>query len=138
MSAKDSIAIQSCELFEEEFNDFLALYPIPPAYHVILPKSNQTVFDAPPGYVGLYTYSFSLANLRLPLTEFFCKVLEYFQIHISRLNPFGCAKLTTFVVMCKTYGCESTIELFQRFFNLCRGGKWLNFAKRPEKHKSSP
>ncbi|GJY49485.1 hypothetical protein Tco_0439441 [Tanacetum coccineum] len=103
--AKDSIAIQTCELSEEEFNDFLALYPIPPAYHVILPKSNQTIFDAPPGYV-----------------------------HISRLNPFGCAKLTTFVVMCKAYGCEPTVELFQGFFNLCRAGKWLTFTKRPEKH----
>ncbi|GJZ03071.1 hypothetical protein Tco_0521032 [Tanacetum coccineum] len=103
--AKDSIAIYTCELFEEEFNDFLALYPIPPAYQVILPKSNQTVFDAPPGYV-----------------------------HISRLNHFGCTKLTTFVVMCKAYGCEPTVELFRGFFNLCRAGKWLTFAKRPEKH----
>ncbi|GJR68255.1 hypothetical protein Tco_0649132 [Tanacetum coccineum] len=107
MSAKDSIAIQTYELSEEEFNDFLALYPIPHAYHVILPKSNQTIFDAPPGYVRLYTYSFSLANLRLPLTEFFCEVLEYFQ---------------------------PTVELFRGFFNLRRGGKWLTFAKRPEKH----
>ncbi|GJQ98659.1 UBN2 domain-containing protein [Tanacetum coccineum] len=56
----------------EEFNDFLALYPVPSEYHVILPKSNQTVFNAPPGYVGLYTHSFSLVNLRLPLTKFFC------------------------------------------------------------------
>ncbi|GJW29236.1 hypothetical protein Tco_0046111 [Tanacetum coccineum] len=79
MSAKDSIATQTCELSKEEFNDFLTLYPIPSEYRVILPKSNQTIFDAPPGYVGLYTHSFSLANLRLPLTEFFCEVLEYFQ-----------------------------------------------------------
>ncbi|GJT43136.1 hypothetical protein Tco_0951851 [Tanacetum coccineum] len=71
--AKDSIAIQTCELYEEEFNEFLALYHIPPAYHVILPKSNQTIFDASPGYVRLYTHSFSLANLRLHLTEFFCE-----------------------------------------------------------------
>ncbi|GJX86220.1 hypothetical protein Tco_0336994 [Tanacetum coccineum] len=33
----------------EEFNDFLTLYPISSKYHVILPKSNQTIFDAPPG-----------------------------------------------------------------------------------------
>ncbi|GJS25670.1 retrovirus-related pol polyprotein from transposon TNT 1-94 [Tanacetum coccineum] len=38
---------------EEEFNNFLALYPVPSKYHVILPKSNQTIFDAPPEYVGL-------------------------------------------------------------------------------------
>ncbi|GKE60045.1 hypothetical protein Tco_1510412, partial [Tanacetum coccineum] len=99
--AKDSIVIQTCDLSEEELNDFLALYPIPHAYHVILPKSSQTVFDAPPGYVGLYTHSFSLANLKLPLTEFFCEVLEYFYIHISRLNLFGCAKLTTFLLCVK-------------------------------------
>ncbi|GKB90466.1 hypothetical protein Tco_0962738 [Tanacetum coccineum] len=77
--AKDSIAIQTCELYKEEFNDFLALYAISLPYHVILPKSNQTVFDAPPGYVELYTHSISISNLRLPLTEFFCEVLEYFQ-----------------------------------------------------------
>ncbi|GJZ83569.1 hypothetical protein Tco_0648742 [Tanacetum coccineum] len=63
--------------------------PIPSSYHVILPKSNQTVLDAPPRYVRLYTHSLSLANLRLPLTKFFCEVLEYFLVHISRLNPFS-------------------------------------------------
>ncbi|GJY36868.1 hypothetical protein Tco_0422246 [Tanacetum coccineum] len=83
MSAKDSIATQTCELSKEEFNDFLTLYPIPSEYRVILPKSNQTIFDALPGYVGLYTHSFSLANLRLPLTEFFCEVLEYFQVTVD-------------------------------------------------------
>ncbi|GJW84836.1 hypothetical protein Tco_0157981 [Tanacetum coccineum] len=46
---KDSIATQTCELSKEEFNDFLTLYPIPSEYHVILPKSNQTIFDALPG-----------------------------------------------------------------------------------------
>ncbi|GKF82732.1 hypothetical protein Tco_0244388, partial [Tanacetum coccineum] len=79
MSVKDSITTQTCELSQEEFNDFLAHYLIPSKDHVNLPKSNQTIFEAPPGYVGLYTQSFSLANLRLPLTEFFCEVLEYFQ-----------------------------------------------------------
>nr|GFA00359.1 hypothetical protein [Tanacetum cinerariifolium] len=104
MSAKDSITTQTCELSQEEFNNFLSLYPIPSKYHVILPKSNQTVFDAPPRYVGLYTHSFSLANLRLPRTKFF------------------------------SYGCEPYIDLFYGFFDLCRAGKWLTFAKRSEKH----
>nr|GEW06619.1 hypothetical protein [Tanacetum cinerariifolium] len=53
MSAKDSIAIQTCELSKEELNDFLTLYPIPSRYRVILPKSNQTVFDAPPRFIYL-------------------------------------------------------------------------------------
>ncbi|GJW32015.1 hypothetical protein Tco_0052047 [Tanacetum coccineum] len=51
MSAKDSITTQTCELSKEEFNDFLTLYPIPSEYRVILPKSNQIVFDAPPRFI---------------------------------------------------------------------------------------
>ncbi|GKD10969.1 hypothetical protein Tco_1190654 [Tanacetum coccineum] len=131
MSAKDSITTQTSELSQEEFNDFLTLFHVPSEYCVILPKSNQTVFDAPPGYVELYTHSFSLANLRLPLTEFFYEVLKYFQVHILRLNPFGCAKLTTFVVMCKAYGCEPSVDLFRGFFNLCRADSIIP-AKYPQ------
>ncbi|GJT69210.1 hypothetical protein Tco_1028496, partial [Tanacetum coccineum] len=56
-----------------ELNEFLSSYPIPSEYDVILPTSTQTIFDVPPGYVGLYTHSFSLANLWLPLTDFFCE-----------------------------------------------------------------
>ncbi|GJW61899.1 hypothetical protein Tco_0111234 [Tanacetum coccineum] len=113
MSAKDTIAVQRCGLSAKELNEFLSFYPIPSEYDVILPTSTQTIFDAPPGYVGLYTHSFSLANLRLPLTDFFCEVLQYFKVHISRLNPFGCAKLTTFIIMCKAYGCEPSVDLFR-------------------------
>ncbi|GKC97632.1 hypothetical protein Tco_1167907 [Tanacetum coccineum] len=63
MSAKDTIAVQRCGLSTKELNEFLSSYPIPSEYDAILPKSTQTIFDAPPSYVGLYTYSFSLANL---------------------------------------------------------------------------
>ncbi|GJW53860.1 hypothetical protein Tco_0097945 [Tanacetum coccineum] len=51
MSVKDSVTTQTCELSKEEFNDFLTLYPIPSEYRVILPKSNQTIFDAPPRFI---------------------------------------------------------------------------------------
>nr|GEY85355.1 hypothetical protein [Tanacetum cinerariifolium] len=75
MSAKDTIAVQRYGLSAKELNEFLSSYPIPSEYDVILPTSTQTIFDAPPGYVGLYTHSFSLANLRLLLSDFFCERL---------------------------------------------------------------
>ncbi|GJR76926.1 hypothetical protein Tco_0089291 [Tanacetum coccineum] len=103
MSAKDTIAVQRCGLSAKELNEFLSSYPIPSEYDVIFPTSTQTIFDAPPGYVGL-------------------------------LNPFGCAKLTNFIIMCKAYGCEPSVDLFRGFFNLCRAGSWLTFQKRSEKH----
>ncbi|GJW49795.1 putative reverse transcriptase domain-containing protein [Tanacetum coccineum] len=93
MSANNAIHTQTYVLSSEELAEFLELYPVPPEYNVMLPKSTQTIYDAPNGYVGL--------------------------------NPFGCAKLTTFAVMCKAYGCEPSVELFRGFFNLFHGGKWL-------------
>nr|GEV89527.1 hypothetical protein [Tanacetum cinerariifolium] len=48
------------------------------------------------------------------------------------LNLFSCAKLTTFAIMCKAYGCEPSFKLLRGFFNLFPGGKWLTFAKRPK------
>ncbi|GKB42713.1 hypothetical protein Tco_0887655, partial [Tanacetum coccineum] len=82
------------ETFEgEEFNDFPALYPVPSEYCVILPKSNQTVFDALPGYAGLYTHSFSLANLRLPLTEFFCELMVVSPLSNSSEGSLICVEM---------------------------------------------
>ncbi|GKB55697.1 hypothetical protein Tco_0911883 [Tanacetum coccineum] len=137
MPTKNSLAIQRCELSRKELDEFPFFYLIPSKYRVILPTSSHTILHAPPGYIGLYTHCFSLANLRLPLNDFFCKVLQYFKVHISRLNPFGCSKLTTFIVMCKAYDCEPSVELFHGFFNLCKAGSWLTFQKRSEKHISS-
>ncbi|GJT81422.1 hypothetical protein Tco_1055764 [Tanacetum coccineum] len=98
-NAKDTIRVQTCELTREEFTHFISLYLVPSEYRVMLPKPNQTIFDAPDG-----------------------------------LNPFGCAKHTTFIIMCKAYGCEPTVDIFQGFFNSFPGGKCLTFSKRLEKH----
>ncbi|GKD77827.1 hypothetical protein Tco_1340448 [Tanacetum coccineum] len=73
LETRDSIAVQRCGLSAKELNEFLSFYPIPSEYDVILPTSTQTIFNAPLGYVGLYTHSFSLANLRLPFNNFFCE-----------------------------------------------------------------
>nr|GEY22254.1 hypothetical protein [Tanacetum cinerariifolium] len=49
LDIQDSIDTQTCKLSKEEFSNFLTLNPIPYKYRVILPKSNQTIFDASPG-----------------------------------------------------------------------------------------
>ncbi|GJU77007.1 hypothetical protein Tco_1274077 [Tanacetum coccineum] len=106
MSVKNTLAIQRCELSRKELDEFLSFYPIPSEYRVILPTSTQTILDAPPGYIGLYTHCFSLANLRLPLNDFFCEAYDY----------------------------EPSVELFHGFINLCKAGSWLTVQKRSKKH----
>ncbi|GJU36840.1 ribonuclease H-like domain-containing protein [Tanacetum coccineum] len=96
----------------------------------ILPKKSQTILDAPLGYVGLYTRHFSLSNLRLLIPHFICEVLNYFKVYVSRFNPFRMVKLTTFVVMCKAYGGEPTVDLLRYFLNLGPAGDWLTLSNR--------
>ncbi|GJU59648.1 hypothetical protein Tco_1237414 [Tanacetum coccineum] len=105
-------------------------FNIPQDVKIILPKRSQTIFDAPLGYVGLYTHHFSLSNLRLPIPSFICEVLNYFKVHISRFNPFSIVKLTTFAIMCKAYGGEPTVNLLRSFLNLGHAGDWLTLSKR--------
>ncbi|GKC67949.1 hypothetical protein Tco_1100547 [Tanacetum coccineum] len=56
-AAEDSFHdVQNClKSTKEEFAHFLELYPIPSEYSVMLPKRNQTIFDAIDGYVGHLT-----------------------------------------------------------------------------------
>ncbi|GKE17551.1 hypothetical protein Tco_1425128 [Tanacetum coccineum] len=70
----------------------------------MLPKSHQALYDDPDAYVGLYIHSFTQSNLRIPLPKFICEVLNYYKVHLSRLSPFGGVKLTTFALICRSYG----------------------------------
>ncbi|GJT26661.1 hypothetical protein Tco_0906936 [Tanacetum coccineum] len=74
-------------LTKEQLTQFVQDFNIPRDVKTILPKKSQTIFDAPLGYVGLYSHHFSLSNLRLPIPSFIRKVLNYFKVHISRFNP---------------------------------------------------
>nr|GEX13230.1 hypothetical protein [Tanacetum cinerariifolium] len=76
-----------------------------------------------------FTLQQMLNNVRLRVEE-----ESEMSLELLRLNPFSYAKLTAFVVMCKAYGCEPSVDLFQGFFNLCQASKWLTFAKRCKKH----
>ncbi|GJV35729.1 retrovirus-related pol polyprotein from transposon TNT 1-94 [Tanacetum coccineum] len=77
-------------------------------HKVILPQKSETIYDAPLGFVGLYTHHFSLSNLILPIPLFICDVLNYF----------------------KAYDCEPSVDLLQSFLNLGRSGDWLTLSNR--------
>ncbi|GJZ91718.1 hypothetical protein Tco_0663783 [Tanacetum coccineum] len=119
-----------CDLLRASFRKLVVDYGIPRDVRVMLSKRSQTIFDAPLGFVGLYTHSFTLSNLRIPLPKFSCEVLNYFKVHISCFNPFGLAKLMTFGVMCKAYGSEPSVELLRAFLNLGPAGNWLTLSNR--------
>ncbi|GKA87361.1 hypothetical protein Tco_0809125 [Tanacetum coccineum] len=130
MDAKFIIQTQTCTLTKSELSQLVVEYGIPLDVRVMLLKRNQTIFDAPLGFVGLYTRSFNHLNLRIPFPKFFCEVLNYFKVHISHFNPFGLAKLTAFAVMCKAYGDKPIVKLLRAFLNLVNAGNWLTLSNR--------
>ena len=132
MDAKRIIRQQKCSLSREALATFLKAHPIHQQYKVILPTKDQSIYDAPKGYVGLYTHAFTRSNLRIPLHPLFLELLQYYKVHISRFNPFGLAKLTTYIVMCRAYGYEPNLTVLWGFLNLCSGGYWLTLSKRGE------
>ncbi|GJZ82894.1 hypothetical protein Tco_0648067 [Tanacetum coccineum] len=71
MSAKDTIVVQRYGLSAMELNEFLSSYPIPSEYDVIFPTSTQTIFDTPPGYVGLNGFQELYLLLKLMTTYLF-------------------------------------------------------------------
>ncbi|GJZ42938.1 hypothetical protein Tco_0590193 [Tanacetum coccineum] len=105
MSAKDSITTQTCELSKEEHNDFLTLYPIPSKYHVILSKSNQTIFDAPPGFI--YRGSTLLVVLNSPLLLSCAKLMIVSPLLTSSEGSSICVELSqTFMGISLATTCD--------------------------------
>ena len=129
-NAKFVIKEQKCTLSKDDLYAFLEDYPIPKQFKIMLPSKHQAIFDAPRGYVGLYTHAFTLSNLRIPLHPLILEFMQYFKVHISRLNPFRLAKLTTYIVMCKAYGYEPSLTVLRGFVNLYPAGDWLTLARR--------
>ncbi|GKB12130.1 hypothetical protein Tco_0846053 [Tanacetum coccineum] len=56
------------------------------------------------------------------------RVADSHIVHISRFNPFGLAKLTTFAVKCKAYGGKPSVDLLRAFLNLGHAGNWLTLS----------
>ncbi|GJQ90293.1 hypothetical protein Tco_0001432 [Tanacetum coccineum] len=105
--SKRNLSTITCSLSQSNLVDFVDEYGISLCYDPKLPSSNATALDAPKGYIPLYMSLFSIGNLRFPLNNFCLDVFEFFWCHFPLLNPFGVARVTTFVVSCKAYGGEA-------------------------------
>ncbi|GJT27643.1 hypothetical protein Tco_0907918 [Tanacetum coccineum] len=124
--SKRNFSTITCLLSQSDLVKLVEEYGISLCYDPKLPSSNATALDAPKGYIPLYMSLFFIGNLRFPLNNFCLDVFEFFRCHFTLLNPFGVARVTTFVV-----AWEATIPLFRSLLTLGLAGDWLTFQKRP-------
>jgi hypothetical protein len=96
-----------------------------------VPGPRESIKDAPPGFVGLYFKHFSKANLRVPLSRFLVRVLDYHALHIAQCPPLFILRVTHFELACRAHGARPTLRLFRQFYRLNRTGDWFSLDQRP-------
>ncbi|KAL9994884.1 hypothetical protein Hdeb2414_s0862g00955251 [Helianthus debilis subsp. tardiflorus] len=69
------------------FEQITSGFRFPPEWDARYPSQNQTVADAPPGYITLFEDCFLQGNFRLPATNFMAHILQYYGFHISQMSP---------------------------------------------------
>ncbi|KAJ0541450.1 hypothetical protein HanLR1_Chr09g0308041 [Helianthus annuus] len=90
-----------------------------------LPEGDTGV-DAPAGYLTPWA-EFFYDGLLLPLTVFVAEVLEFYQIHISQLSPFGMFRIRNFEYTFRALGLEISVPNFRRFYQLTVNTGFFSF-----------
>ncbi|KAJ0825043.1 hypothetical protein HanRHA438_Chr17g0798891 [Helianthus annuus] len=108
---------------------------MPKEFGAIYPQEGDTGADAPAGCLTLWAVFFYDGNLRMPLMVFVAEVLEFYQIHISQLSPFGMFRIRNFEYTFRAHGLEITVENFWWFYQLTVNTGFFSFNQRYESLK---
>ncbi|MFS7927810.1 hypothetical protein Hanom_Chr04g00313491 [Helianthus anomalus] len=105
-------------------------FRFPPEWDTQYPRHDQTVADAPPGYITLFEDFFLQGNFRLPASEFMAHILHYYGFHISHLIPPSMVQVRHFKFLYRSHGIEPTVERFRVFYQLIRNIGFYSFGNR--------
>nr|GEW56445.1 putative transposase (putative), gypsy type [Tanacetum cinerariifolium] len=103
-------------------------FHIPRIVHPELPRRNHRIRNSPTGKIPVHIRFFDFANYRIPLSQFFVDILEYFQINLSQFSVFAAAKVSHFEILCSVHGFVLTIG------NSCRD-VFVSFIKHADPTK---
>lgn len=62
--------------------------------------------------------------------RYLLSLLQYYNMHFSRLTPLGAMKMTVFEVHCRALNREPMVPLFRVFYILVHTGEWLTVEKK--------
>ncbi|KAF5803271.1 hypothetical protein HanRHA438_Chr06g0278561 [Helianthus annuus] len=124
-TAKDEVEVVPADNFlpvlkwkEADFQTMMTKVQMPVEFRAIYPQEGDTASDAPTGYVTLFDDFFGICNLRLPLTVFMVELLEYYNIHISKLSPLGMVRARHFEYCFHSQNLEPLVEDFRLFYQM--------------------
>ncbi|KAJ0435393.1 hypothetical protein HanIR_Chr17g0892831 [Helianthus annuus] len=127
---KDNMSASVSVLTQRQLNKFVREYDIPLDLDPALPLKDETIRPFRQGKFPLYTRVCNFANYRVPFSKFLIKVLQFFRVHISQVNPFGLSRVSHFEISCRAQDRKPNLNVFRYFYEFITAGDWYTFAHR--------
>uniref|UniRef100_A0A251RPF2 Transposase (putative) gypsy type domain-containing protein n=1 Tax=Helianthus annuus TaxID=4232 RepID=A0A251RPF2_HELAN len=127
---KDNLADSVSVLTPRQFDKFVREYRIPLDLHPVLPSRTEVIYPFRQGKFPFYTRVCNFANYRVPFSRFLIKVLQFFRVHISQVNPFGLSRVNHFELSCRALDQKPDLNVFRYFYKFITAGDWYTFAHR--------
>ncbi|MFS7939040.1 hypothetical protein Hanom_Chr05g00446951 [Helianthus anomalus] len=97
---KDNMSESVSVLTQRQLDKFVRDYRIPTDLRPVLPSKDETIYLFRQGKFPFYTRVCNFANYRVPFSRFLIRVLQFFWVHISQVNPFGLSRISHFELSC--------------------------------------
>ncbi|KAF5808341.1 hypothetical protein HanXRQr2_Chr04g0144251 [Helianthus annuus] len=127
---KDNMSENVSVLTQRQLNKFVREYCIPLDLNPVLPSKDETIYPFPQGKFLLYTRVCNFANYRVPFSRFLIRVLQFFWVHISQVNPFGLSSVNHFEISCRALDQKPDLNVFRYFYEFITAGDWYTFTHR--------
>ncbi|MFS7992850.1 hypothetical protein Hanom_Chr12g01087121 [Helianthus anomalus] len=111
---KDNMSASVSILTQRQLDKFIREYRIPLDLHPF----------------PFYTRVCNFANYRVPFSRFFIRVLQFFRVHISKVNPFGLSRVSHFEISCRAQDRRPDLNVFRYFYEIITVGDWYTFVHR--------
>ncbi|KAM0037493.1 hypothetical protein Hdeb2414_s0013g00403781 [Helianthus debilis subsp. tardiflorus] len=127
---KDNMSTSVSILTQRQLDKFVREYRIPLDLHPVLPSKDETIYPFRQGKFPFYTRVCNFANYRVPFSRFLIRVLQFFRVHISQVNPFGLSRVSHFEISFRAQERRPDLNVFQYFYEFITAGDWYTFAHR--------
>ncbi|KAJ0557808.1 hypothetical protein HanRHA438_Chr07g0314191 [Helianthus annuus] len=127
---KDNMSESMSVLTQRQLDKFVRDYRIPTDLCPELPSKNEPIYPFRQGKFPFYTRVCNFANYRVPFSRFLIRVLQFFRVHISQVNPFGLSRISHFELSCRAQDRRSDLNVFRYFYEFITARDWYTFAHR--------
>ncbi|KAJ0530351.1 hypothetical protein HanHA89_Chr10g0388931 [Helianthus annuus] len=127
---KENLSASFSVLTQKQLDKFIRVYQIPVFLNPELPERNRAIYPFLTGKFAFYTQVCNFANYLVSFTKFLIKVLRFFRIHLSQMNPFGLSRINHYEISCRALNRKLDLNVFRYFNEFITTDVWYTFAYR--------